>query len=73
MIYIGVMLATIKLRNKKFNETEKSFRAPGGIVVPVLAICGIVWLLSNLQKRELAAVAIFIAVFLLIYFILHSL
>jgi APA family basic amino acid/polyamine antiporter len=72
VIYIGVMLATIRLRNKKFNNSEKTFRAPGGIIVPILAICGIVWLLSNLQPRELAAVMIFIGVFVLVYFIMKA-
>lgn len=68
LIYLGVVLATIKLRKTAPETAEKTFQIPGGIVVPLLAICVIVWLLSNLTKPEFTGIAIFISVFSVIYF-----
>lgn len=68
LIYLGVILATIKLRYKNSEASERAFRAPGGIIVPLLAIGVIIWLLSHLSKQEFTGIAIFILVFSLIYF-----
>lgn len=70
IIYLGVVLATLKLRKKNIASGEKTFRVPGGIIVPALASCGIIWLLSNLSKQELTGIAIFILVFSAIYVII---
>jgi APA family basic amino acid/polyamine antiporter len=67
LIYLGVVLATLKLRNQGSPEGEKSFRVPGGPIVPLLAICVIIWLLTNLSKKELTGIVIFLAVLSLIY------
>ena len=67
LIYLGVVLATIKLRKPNMEVSEKTFRIPGGIIIPLLAICVIVWLLSNLSKQEFTSSAIFIIIFSLIY------
>jgi amino acid transporter len=67
LIYLGVVLATIKLRKTHLGTSEKTFRIPGGIIIPLLAICVILWLLSNLSKQEFTGSAIFIFVFSLIY------
>jgi amino acid transporter len=69
IIYLGGVLAVIQLRRKE-NVSRDTFRAPGGIVLPLVAAAGIVWLLSNLSKGELIGIAIFIVVFSIIYFIL---
>jgi basic amino acid/polyamine antiporter, APA family len=69
VIYLGVVLSTIRLRTKKTETAEKTFRAPGGLVIPVLAIIVIIWLLSTLSRQELIAMAIFTLVFSLIYFV----
>jgi APA family basic amino acid/polyamine antiporter len=69
IIYLGVVLASIKLRNKQVDSTEKTFRVPGGIIVQLLASAGIIWLLSNLAQQELIGIVIFIAVFSLIYLV----
>lgn len=61
LIYLGVALATIKLR-RRTAAVERGFRAPGGILVPVLAIAGIAWLLSNLERKEWLGVGTFLAV-----------
>ncbi|MPR35399.1 APC family permease [Salmonirosea aquatica] len=67
IIYLGVILATLKLRKTDSLISAKTFIVPGGIIIPMLAICVIVWLLSNLSKQELIGVIVFIIVFSLIY------
>ena len=67
LIYLGVVLATIKLRRADVGNSEKTFRVPGGISIPLLAVGAIVWLLSNLTKAELFGIVIFIFIFSLIY------
>lgn len=69
LIYLGVVLSTIKLRKTPPTASEKTFRIPGGIIVPLLAVCVIVGLLYNLSKDEFISLGIFIVVFSLIYFI----
>ena len=68
IIYLGVVLSTVKLRRKDTAITEKTFRVPGGIIVPLLATAAIVWLLSNLSRQEFAGIGIFMIVFSIIYF-----
>jgi basic amino acid/polyamine antiporter, APA family len=70
--YLGVVLASIKLRKKNMATTEKTFRMPAGIIVALLATAGIIWLLSNLTKPELTGIAIFIIVFSVIYLIIYQ-
>lgn len=67
LIYLGVVLATIKLRRTNSETSENTFQTPGGIIVPLLAICVIMWLLSNLSKQEFTSSVIFILLFSLIY------
>jgi len=70
IIYFGTVLATIKLRKKNIAESEKTFRVPGGVIIPLLAVCVIIWLLSSLSAPELKGIGIFILVFSLIYFLI---
>ena len=70
LIYLGVVLAAIKLRFEKPVVREKTFTIPGGIIVPVLATAIIIWLLSNLSKEEMTGTAIFIAALMVIFFII---
>lgn len=72
IIYLGVVLSTVKLRRKDTLITEKTFRVPGGIIVPLLAAAGIIWLLSNLSKAELTGIGIFMIVFSIAYFIMKQ-
>jgi L-asparagine transporter-like permease len=67
IIYLGVVLASFKLRGSDPGKGEKSFRIPGGIVVPILATCTIVWLLSHLSKAEFTSLVVFILLFSGIY------
>jgi amino acid transporter len=70
LIYLGVVLATIKLRYKKKTTNEKSFTIPGGITIPVIATVIIIWILSNLSKEEITGILLFIIVLVAIYFIM---
>lgn len=70
--YLGVVLATIKLRNKDKNISEKTFRVPGGSLVPILAAIAIVWLLSNLTRNEFLSIAIFLAIFSIIFLVMKK-
>jgi basic amino acid/polyamine antiporter, APA family len=69
LIYLGVVLSTLKLRKNDTATAEKTFRVRGGIIVPLLATCAIIWLLSSLTRPEFSGIAIFILVFSIIYLI----
>jgi APA family basic amino acid/polyamine antiporter len=67
LIYLFVVLATIKLRMKKQNDSEKTFKVPGGLVIPFIAVVSIIWLLTSLSKWEILSTVIFIAVISVTY------
>lgn len=69
LIYLSVILATIKLRTKKAEEREKTFKVPGGLIIPFIGIAAILWLLSSLRKQEIVYTLIFIAVIIVFYFV----
>ncbi len=60
IVYLGVALSTIKLRAAK-EKHDSTFRIPGGISIPILAIITILWFLSNLSQKEMIGMAIFLA------------
>lgn len=68
VIYIGVILATIKLR--KIKPEPNAFVMPGGLTIPLLALVGTVWFLSNLAWKEIIGVVSFLAFFTLVYFVM---
>jgi APA family basic amino acid/polyamine antiporter len=68
IIYLGVILATIKLR--KVKPAENSFVIPGGIIIPVVALVVTIWFLSNLSLNELVGVIIFLVASSVIYFLM---
>ena len=70
LIYLGVVLATIRLRYKKPVVVGKAFTIPGGIIVPLLAVVIIIWVLSNLSKKELIGIGIALLVFSVLYFLM---
>ena len=70
LIYLLVVLAMIKLRMKKQDSTEKTFKVPGGMIVPIMAIGSIVWLLTSLTKDDIIATLIFIGIVSVIYFVM---
>jgi amino acid transporter len=66
LVYVGVILATIKLRNLK---QEGAFTLPGGIVIPILALVATGWFLTNLSKPEVLATIVFLSFFSMVYLI----
>ncbi|MEO6819339.1 MAG: amino acid permease [Ginsengibacter sp.] len=73
LIYLAVILATIKLRLKKQDSTEKTFRMPGGLIIPFIGIASIIWLLTSLGKWEILSTIIFIAIVSVIYLVMKKL
>lgn len=73
LIYLSVILATIKLRKKKIEGDEKEFTAPGGLITPLIGIVAIIWLLTSLGKWEILSTLIFLAAIIVIYFITRQL
>ena len=72
IIYLAVILATIKLRTKKQKLSEKTFRIPGGLIVPCIGIGAIGWMFTSLGKWEILSMIIFIAVVCVIYFVMKK-
>jgi amino acid transporter len=70
LIYLSVILATLKLRMKKQDAGEKTFKAPGGLIIPLIGIASIVWLLTSLSKWEILSTIIFIAAIYILYFLM---
>jgi len=72
LVYFAVILATVKLRKQQQHSSEKTFRAPGGLLFPLIGIATITWLLSSLSKWEILSTLIFIAVVCIIYFVIKK-
>jgi amino acid transporter len=72
LIYLSVILSTLKLRGTPAGDNVKTFRVPGGWIIPLIGIAAIVWLLTSLSKWELLSALIFIAIVCLIYFVMKS-
>ncbi|MFY7911538.1 MAG: amino acid permease, partial [Emticicia sp.] len=68
-VYLGVVLATIKLRLNENGKTD-GFRLPAGITIPILAAISILWFLSNLAIKEVSSLAIFLVVLSIIYYLI---
>ena len=71
IIYLAVILASIKLK-KKDKNAEKSFEIPGGLIIPFIGIASIIWLLTSLSKWEIGSTAIVIAVICVLYFVMKK-
>jgi amino acid transporter len=72
LIYLAVILSTIKLRRKKQDVNEKTFKVPGGLIIPFVGIAAITWLLTSLSKEEILSTVIFIAIVCIIYFVMKT-
>jgi len=72
LVYLTVILATLKLRKQKQDAAERTFRAPGGLLFPLIGIAAIIWLLSSLSKWEILSTLIFISAVCVIYFVMKS-
>ena len=72
MIYLAVVMATIKLRFKKEEEgAEKPFKAPAGLLIPGIAIVAILYVFSNLSRNELLSIFGFVGVVCVIYWVMR--
>ena len=69
LIYLGVVLATVRMRYKKVQGIEKGFKVPGGLIVPLIAVVAILWLLSHLTSKEFAGTLGFIVFVTVVYFV----
>ena len=72
LIYLAVVLALIKLRMRREEGAEKSFKVPGGLVIPVVAIAAILYVLSNLSKQEIISIVVFVAVICIMYLVMKK-
>ncbi|WP_162499860.1 APC family permease [Mucilaginibacter terrigena] len=70
LIYLGVVLAAIKLRYKKPVQAETTFTIPGGLTVPILATVTIIWLLYSLTNPEIIGMSIALAALSVIYLLM---
>ncbi len=71
MIYLGVVLSTIKLRIRDKSGIQDSFKIPGGLTIPVLALISILWFLSHLARNEAIGIASFLLILSIIYLIMR--
>jgi amino acid transporter len=69
IIYLTVVLATIRLRYKKDIAETGGFRIPGGLLIPILAIIVVCWFLLHITMAEVKAMAIFFSVLTALFFI----
>lgn len=72
LVYLAVIFSTIKLRKKKQDPAEKTFRVPGGLIIPFSGVVSITWLLTSLGKQEIFSTLIFIAVISFLYFVMKK-
>jgi len=73
VLSLAACAAVIKLRiNKQFDDNPESFRIPGGYTVPILAIAGILWFLSNLSANKLLGFGVFMLILTVLYLIINS-
>jgi amino acid transporter len=73
IIYLGVVMATVKMRLYKSSLKGKVFRLKGGLTVPLLAMAAIIWFLSHLAWKEALGIAIFLSVLSMIYLLMKKL
>jgi amino acid transporter len=68
LIYLGVVLALICFKIKKFGD-KLNYKIPGGYIIPIISILTIIWVLSNLPIKELEAMSLFIIILTVIYLV----
>ncbi|MGM8363589.1 APC family permease [Flavobacterium sp. ARAG 55.4] len=70
IVYLGVVLAVIKLRYSQKSGPDE-FTIPGGLTIPILSIAIILYFLSNLTQNEIIGTLIAIAVLSLVYALIY--
>jgi APA family basic amino acid/polyamine antiporter len=69
IVYLAVILSTMKLRTRNIEENKKIFKAPGGWITPLIGVASILWLLASLGKWQILSTLIFIIVVCIIYIV----
>ncbi|KAA9042151.1 amino acid permease [Ginsengibacter hankyongi] len=69
LLYVGVVLATIKFRLKKKVDRPGTFKIPGGLIIPITALVALGCFIMQLQAKEIIGITVFIGVLSIIYFI----
>ncbi len=69
-IYLGVILAAIKIRYTNNELNKEGFNLPGGLTIHICALITIGWFLSQLAKNEIIGILIFIAMLSIIYLLI---
>ena len=72
LVYLAVILALIKIRIKKEYSDEKTFKVPGGLIIPCIAIAAILYVLSNLSKQEIVSLIVFVTILSLVFFVMKK-
>ena len=70
IVYLGVVLAVIKLRYTQKSKPDE-FTIPGGLTIPILSISIILYFLSNLTQNEIIGTLISIAFLSVIYALIY--
>ena len=68
LIYLGVVLATFKFRLTNKTKTSGTFKIPGGLTIPTIALIIIIWFLSHLTSEEAIGITIFAGALTVLYF-----
>ncbi|MBD0824045.1 APC family permease [Aestuariibaculum marinum] len=69
LLYLGVALSVIKLRQTKTTKAQE-FKIPGGLTVPILSILIIFYFLSNLASFEIIGTILIIISLSIIYVVI---
>jgi amino acid transporter len=60
ILYLICCLGLLRLRAKRVETDGEPFRAPGGAFVPLAASAIIIWMLTTLELKELAAALVLV-------------
>jgi amino acid transporter len=72
LIYLGVVLAAVKVRMDNKYPGVTSFKVPGGYVIQGVAALIIIWLLYHLTKNELIGLVVFVGAISIAYFAIQA-
>ncbi len=69
LIYLGVVLSTFKFRLTNKTESSGTFKIPGGLIIPAIALVIILWFLSHLTSEEAIGIGVFAGLLTVMYFV----
>jgi basic amino acid/polyamine antiporter, APA family len=73
LVYLGVVLAVIKLRFSNKNQEKQGFKLPFGLLIPIIAVFSILFFLMNLSQKEIIGFVIAIVILSVIYLLIKAL